>query len=70
MRFELLEIADGLRELRLRKQLSQHDLANASGVSDSVIHRIEIGETLPNLATLIKLSEGLDVTIHCDIELN
>jgi transcriptional regulator with XRE-family HTH domain len=53
-----------LRALRKARQLSLRDLERESGVHYSTISRIENGEYLPNLATLLKLSRALKVSLE------
>ena len=50
-----------VRELRLRKCLSQGDLAAKSGVSRYTINRLELGVHKPNYITLRKLSEYFEI---------
>ena len=51
-----------LRELRDEKALSQDQLAQRVGVTSSIIAFYELGEGVPALPTLIKLSRVLGVT--------
>jgi len=51
-----------LRERRLKKKLTQFELAIRSGVPDRYISRYELGRSLPNTGHLRKLAEALDVT--------
>ena len=53
-----------LRALRKARKLSLRDLERESGVHYSTISRIENGEYLPNLATLLKLSRALKVSLE------
>jgi transcriptional regulator with XRE-family HTH domain len=56
---------DRLREVRLRKQWTQHDLALASGFSEDYISKIERAPMTRNkgtrLETILKLSQALEV---------
>lgn len=56
-----------IREVRIRKAWRQRDLADAAGVSQGLISRIELGRfgTL-SLAKIRKVSDVLDITISLD----
>lgn len=56
-------IGSTLRKLRRRRGWSSYDLAEHSGVSVSMLSRIENGHTSPSLATLDALSQALDVPL-------
>jgi transcriptional regulator with XRE-family HTH domain len=55
-----------LRGMRLRAGLSQRELAERIGSTQSAIARMEKGETEPKFCTLEKLAEALsrDLLIH------
>jgi SOS-response transcriptional repressor LexA len=53
------EIGTLLRNLRLRRGLSQFDLASASGINNSYLSRIENGERRPSPKILKRFSEIL-----------
>jgi len=52
---------------RAEHGLSQTALARKLGVSQPAVFRMELGEHLPTLATLIKVAEALDVEVLVDI---
>ena len=52
MRFQ-----DTLKELRLEHNLSQMDLAKATGISQSAIAKWELGKTEPTASALITLAK-------------
>ncbi len=52
----------GLRYWRRRRALTQHDLAERSGVAQVTIARVETGSTA-RPSTVRRLAEALDVTI-------
>ena len=52
-----------VREARLRKQMTQEDLANSIGISTSYASAIETGASKVALPTLIQLAKLLDTTV-------
>lgn len=52
-------IAHRIKTWRTAAGMSLQVLANRSGVSPSTIHKIENGQTVPTIAVLLKLAEGL-----------
>jgi len=50
-----------LREIRVSKGMSQTDLADASGVSNSHISRLESGSRWPRPAVVLQLAAALNV---------
>ena len=60
---EMLEaLASELRHQRRRQNFSLEQLAALSGVSRSMISKIERGEAVPSTVVLSRLAEALDVT--------
>nr|WP_238985020.1 helix-turn-helix transcriptional regulator [Candidatus Glomeribacter gigasporarum] len=60
-----LAIAFGsvLRELRLRRKLTQEKLASECGLDRSYISLLELGRQLPSLKTMLALSHGLRISL-------
>lgn len=57
-------IAHNLYAFRVRKQLTQSELAALSGVHRNTINRLELGrQKNPTLGTLLLLAEGLGITL-------
>jgi transcriptional regulator with XRE-family HTH domain len=56
-------MAKRLREWRAKRELSQAELAKASGVSREYIARIELGQHDPTVSTLEKLAKALKVDV-------
>ena len=54
--------ATALREIRKRRRLKQEDLARMVGVGRPTIANWERGAKLPSLASLVKLSQVLQVS--------
>lgn len=59
----VLDIAKRIKDLREIKELSIYDMTKRTGLSHSCILKIEKGERQPNLDTLTKLCEAMDVTL-------
>ena len=56
-------VAASLRAVRRARKLSQHDLGHLAGVTASAISQVERAERGLSLATLVRLSAALGVTI-------
>jgi transcriptional regulator with XRE-family HTH domain len=56
-------VAASLRAVRRSRKLSQHDLGDLAGVTASAISQVERAERGLSLATLVRLSSALGVTI-------
>ena len=56
-------VATSLRAVRRARKLSQHDLGDLAGVTASAISQVERAERGLSLATLVRLSAALGVTI-------
>ena len=57
-----LVIAENLKALRARLQLSLGEAAERTGVSKSMLGQIERGESSPTISTLWKIATGLHVS--------
>lgn len=51
-----------IKELRLQKNMSQMDLAKATGISQSAIAKWELGKTEPTASAIILLAEFFEET--------
>ena len=60
---EAVEFGQRLREIRRRRDLEQAVLAETARVPTSSISHFERGKHKPSLDTLIRLADGLDVSI-------
>src|SRR4051812_8389637 len=56
-------IGTAVRELRLAQRWSLGDLARASGLSKTILARIERGEGNPSVETLWRVSRALEVPL-------
>jgi transcriptional regulator with XRE-family HTH domain len=57
------QIGSAVRELRLRQRWSLGDLARSSGLSKTILARIERGEGNPSVETLWRVSRALNVPL-------
>jgi transcriptional regulator with XRE-family HTH domain len=57
------DVGQTLRAVRLKRELSQADLARFSGVDQAAICRFERGWYFPNLQNLVRLADVLGVSI-------
>ena len=48
-----------LRELRLKYGVTQHDLAQAAGLTDAYVSNMENGFAVPSLTTVLRLAVAL-----------
>lgn len=51
-------------ELRIKKGLSQSEVAKQAGISTRQYQRVEAGEHLPNVAPAIKIAKILGTTVE------
>jgi len=54
-------IGDRLKNLRVRRALTQQELAGRAGVGKNTVNRIERNEGEPHMSTLRKLAKALSV---------
>lgn len=61
---ELLNIiGTNIRKYRIQAELSQESLSLASNLSQQYVGKIERGERCPNIETLYKLCEELEISV-------
>ena len=63
MNTELLKIGSRVKQARLKKHLTQQQLAEAAGISLSFLSNIENGRQAMQVLTLIDLANALEVSI-------
>ena len=61
MQTAVVKIGDNLKRQRIRKALTQEDLAQQAGLTTASVARIERNETEPRMSTLRKLAKALDI---------
>jgi transcriptional regulator with XRE-family HTH domain len=59
----LTQLGSRIREIRLKKNMSQNDLAIECDFEKSSLSRIESGQANPTMRTLLRISKALDVHI-------
>ena len=57
----VVKIGDRLRDLRVRRALTQEELADKANVGTNTVARLERNDTEPHLSTLRKLASALNV---------
>ena len=57
----VVKIGDRLRDLRVRRALTQEELAEKADVGTSTVARLERNESEPHMSTLRKLARALGV---------
>jgi predicted transcriptional regulator len=60
-------IADKVAERRLEKNLSQRELAERCGTTQSAIARLERGGRPPRIDTLLRIAEALECELVVDL---
>ena len=61
MQTAVVKIGDNLKRQRIRKALTQEELAQRAGLTTASVARIERNETEPRMSTLRKLAKALEV---------
>jgi len=59
----LKKLGDRIRKLRMRKGLSQTELANIVGKDQQSIQRLEAGKINPSFYYLCEIADGLEINI-------
>ena len=60
---EAFELGRSIRALRLQRSFTLQAVANAAGVSQSLISQVERGLASPSISTLRRIAGALDVPI-------
>jgi transcriptional regulator with XRE-family HTH domain len=64
------QIADGVAAQRQARGLSQHELAQITGTTQSAIARLEKGGRPPRIDTLLKIAQALDCELVVELRPN
>lgn len=59
-----LEVTSFLRELRIKKGISQNQLSHMAGISRTGLGHIESGNALPSFANVLRISNALGITME------
>jgi len=62
MKSEAQKLGDNLKRIRVRKSISQGDIARSLNVARSFVSDIENGKRNPTLATIAKLAGAIGVS--------
>ena len=54
-------VGDRIKTLRIRRALTQEELADIAGLSKNAVNRLELDKAEPRMSTLRKLAKALDV---------
>jgi transcriptional regulator with XRE-family HTH domain len=54
-------VGERLKTLRIRRALTQEELAERAGLSKNAINRLEVDKAEPRMSTLRKLAQALGV---------
>lgn len=57
----MVSIGDNIRKYRKSGKLTQKDLGEAIGISNTYLSDIETGRTNPSIKTLKKIAKALDI---------
>jgi predicted transcriptional regulator len=61
------QIADRVAERRTEMAMSQRELAELCGTTQSAIARLERGGRPPRIDTLLRIAEALDCDLHVEL---
>ncbi len=54
-------VGERLKDLRIRRALTQQELAEKAGLSTNALNRLELDKAEPRMSTLRKLAKALSV---------
>ena len=63
------QVACAIIEARIKKGMTQADLARAMNTKQSVISRAENAKTIPSLSFLKRLAKVLDASLHVEFKM-
>jgi transcriptional regulator with XRE-family HTH domain len=56
----MVYLGERLKALRIRRALTQEELAERAGLSKNAVNRLELDKAEPRMSTLRKLAQALD----------
>lgn len=62
--FSWVEVGSRIRDRRILRRISQQTLADAAGITQNAVFRIEAGDTNPQLSTLRQIAKALGCSIR------
>ena len=60
----MVYIGERLKDLRIRRALTQEELADKASIGKNTVNRVERNLTEPHMSTLRKLAQALGVEPH------
>ena len=57
----VVHIGENVRRLRIREAMTQRELAQLAGITETTLSRVERDEREPHMSTVRKLAEALGV---------
>lgn len=58
----MVSIGDNIRKYRKMKNLTQKELGDLVGISNTYLSDMEIGRTNPSIKTLKRIAKGLEIS--------
>jgi len=58
----VVTIGDNIRKYRKKKNLTQKELGDIVGISNTYLSDMEIGRTNPSIKTLKRIAQGLEIS--------
>jgi transcriptional regulator with XRE-family HTH domain len=58
----VVTIGDNIRKYRKKKNLTQKELGDIVGISNTYLSDMEIGRTNPSIKTLKRIAKGLEIS--------
>lgn len=58
----MVTIGENIKRVRKEKRMTQKDLGEIIGISNTYLSDIEIGRTNPSIKTLKRIAKGLEVS--------
>lgn len=62
----ILDFSEGIKKVMDHKNISIHKLAQRSGINKGLIHKYLNGEVYPNVRNMVRLLNGLNVSL-CEL---